>query len=89
MIYFDVVEVDMTDTLSRELTAYEANLETLLAAHEGKYVLLHNEEVLGVFDNQMDAINWGYKELGNIPFLVKHVSKLDTPLSFVSNLIGV
>ena len=79
----------MADTLSRELKAYEANLESLLATHEGKYVLLHNDDVLGVFDSQMDAINRGYKELGNVPFLVKHVSKLDTPLSFVSNLIAV
>jgi hypothetical protein len=37
----------------------------------------------------MDAINWGYKELGNVPFLVKNISKLDIPLSFVSNLLAL
>jgi hypothetical protein len=79
----------MAGKLTRELKAYEANLGNLLATQEGKYVLLHGDDVLGVFDNQMDAINWGYKELGNVPFLVKNISKLDIPLSFVSNLLAV
>jgi len=79
----------MVQKLSRELKAYEAKFENLLASHEGKYVLLHNDDVLGVFDSQMDAINWGYKELGNVPFLVKQVNRLDVPLSFVSNLLAV
>jgi hypothetical protein len=79
----------MADKLSRELKAYEANFGKLLATHEGKYVLLHGDDVLGFFDSQMDAINWGYKELGNVPFLVKNISKLDIPLSFVSNLLAL
>ncbi len=79
----------MADILSRELKAYEANFENLLGANEGKYVLIHDDDVLGVFDNQMDAINRGYKELGNVPFLVKQVNKLEVPLSFVSNLLAV
>jgi len=79
----------MVAKLSRELKIYEANFEKLLATHEGKYVLLHGDDVLGFFDNQMDAINWGYHELGNVPFLVKNISRLDIPLSFVSNLLAV
>lgn len=79
----------MADKLSRELKAYEANFGSLLAAHEGKYVLLHGDDLLGVFDNQIDAINRGYKELGNVPFLAKNISRLEAPLSFVSNLLAV
>lgn len=79
----------MVEKLSRELKAYEAKLESLLAAHDGKYVLIHNDDVLGVFDNQMDAVNWGYKQLGNVAVLVRQVTKIDVPLSFVSNLLAV
>jgi hypothetical protein len=79
----------MADTLSTELKAYEANFEALLGTHEGKFVVIHGDKVPGAFANQMDAITWGYKELGTVPFLVKLVTKVDIPLSFVSNLLGV
>ncbi len=79
----------MTEVLTEELKTYEANLDSLLGSHDGKFVLIHGEKVLGTFDSQMDAIAWGYRELGNVPFLVKQVLKVDVPLSFVSNLLGV
>jgi hypothetical protein len=79
----------MDDSLTQELQTFEANFETLLGSHEGKFVLIYKDRILGTFDNQMDAINRGYEELGNVPFLVKLVTKVDIPLSFVSNLIGV
>ncbi|MGQ9695189.1 MAG: hypothetical protein ACUVWV_10640 [Thermodesulfobacteriota bacterium] len=79
----------MTAVLSKELKTYEASLESLLGSHEGKFVLIHDEKILGTFDSQMDAVTWGYRELGNVPFLVKQVVKVDVPLSFVSNLPGV
>ena len=79
----------MTEVLLEELKTYEANRESLLGSYEGKFVLIHGEKVLGTFHSQMDAIAWGYRELGNVPFLVKEVLKVDVPLSFVSNLLGV
>ena len=79
----------MSEVLSVELETYEAERSSLLGSHEGKFVLIHREKVLGTFDSQMDAISWGYRELGNVPFLVKQVLKVDVPLSFVSNVLGV
>jgi len=79
----------MTEVLSEELKTYEARRESLLGSHEGKFALIHGEEILGTFDSQMDAIAWGYRELGNVPFLVKEVLKVGIPLSFVSKLLGV
>ncbi|MBM4017702.1 MAG: hypothetical protein FJ288_05145 [Planctomycetes bacterium] len=79
----------MADLLSEEIKTYEANFEALLGAHEGKFVVIRGAEVQGTFDNQMDAVAWGYRRLGNVPFLVRQVVKVDVPLSFVSNLLGV
>lgn len=79
----------MSDLLSTELKTYEANLDSLLAAHEGKFVLIHGDKILGEYDSQLDAVTAGYRELGNVPFLVKQVVKVDVPMSFVSNLMGV
>ena len=79
----------MTKLLSTELRTYETNLESLLGSHEGKFVVVHGDKILGAFDNQMDAITWGYREVGNVPFLVKQVVRVDVPLSFVSNLMDI
>jgi hypothetical protein len=79
----------MADILAVELKAYTDNLDALLGAHEGKFVLIHGDKVLGAFDSNMDAITRGYRELGNVPFLVKQVVKVEAPLNFVSNLLGV
>ncbi|MEW6741285.1 MAG: hypothetical protein AB1486_00885 [Planctomycetota bacterium] len=79
----------MPEPLSKELETYAANMNTLLGAHEGKFVLIFQDRIVGAFDNQMDAITRGYDEFGNVPFLVKLVTKVDVPLSFVSNLLGV
>ena len=79
----------MTEVLLEEIKTYEANRESLLGSYEGKFVLIHGEKVLGTFDTWMDAVARGYRELGNVPFLVRQVLKVHVPLSFVSNLLGV
>lgn len=61
----------MTELLPNELKTYEANLESLLGSHEGKFILIYKDKILGAFDNQIDAITRGYGELGNVPFLAK------------------
>ncbi|OGC05351.1 hypothetical protein A2V82_15120 [candidate division KSB1 bacterium RBG_16_48_16] len=79
----------MAELLTRELKTYEDNFESLVGIYEGKFVVIHGDRVLGSFDSQSDAITWGYREIGNVPFLVKQVNKIEAPLSFVSNLLGV
>ena len=79
----------MADILAVEMKTYTENLDALLGAHEGKFVLIYGDKVLGTFDSNMDAIAWGYRELGNVPFLVKQVIKVEEPLNFVSNLLEV
>lgn len=79
----------MTDLLAIELKTYAEKLETLLGTHEGKFVIIRGDQMLGTFDSQLDAIAGGYRQLGNVPFLVKQVVKIETPLNFVSNLLGV
>jgi len=79
----------LSDLLVTEVKTYDANFESLLGSREGKFVVIHGDKVLEAFDSQFDAITWAYRELGNVPFLVKQVLKLDVPMSFVSNLMGV
>ena len=75
--------------LATELKTFGTNLPVLLGASEGKFVLIRGEEIVGVFDTQMDAVSAGYGKFGNVPFLVKQILKVDMPVGFVSNLLAV
>lgn len=79
----------MDKTLETELRTYEQHRENLLGTAEGKFVLIRNEEIVGVYDSKMDAIAQGYQKFGNVPFLVKQIVKVETPQNFISNLLGV
>lgn len=79
----------MAELLDTELETYERHRDELLGKSEAQYVLIHGEEIIGVFDSRKDAIEQGYERFGNVPFLVKQILKIETPENFVSNLLGV
>ena len=82
-------ENDVSDLLKLELQTYEKNRDSLLGTATGKFVLISKEEILGIFDTEQDAVRQGYKQLGNVPFLVKEVVQVEVPVSFTSNLLEV
>ncbi len=79
----------MAPDLDTELKTYEKHRDHLLATAEGKFVLIHNDEVVGAYDSKMDAIAQGYQQFGNVPFLVKQIVKIEMPQNFISNLLGI
>ncbi len=75
--------------LETELKTSEQHRDELLGVAEGKFVLIHEDQVAGVYDAKRDAIAQGYERFGNVPFLVKQVLKVEAPQNFVSNHLGV
>ena len=67
--------------LEQELKTFEENRDNLLAESEGKFVLIHDGKVTAVYDSKGDALAEGFKRFGNVPFLVKHVLKLENAVS--------
>ena len=65
----------MMDQLDKEYQFFKDNKESLLAQHEGRFVVIKGEKVIGVFDDRIVAIEETRKkhELGT--FLVQHVLK--------------
>ena len=78
----------MTDLLKEEKNTYQKNKEQLLIDYEGKYVLIHKDKIIDVFSNQEDAIKEGYQKIGNKPFLVRQILRIEPKLNFTSILIG-
>ena len=72
--------------LTQELETYNTHRDKLLATAEGMFVLIHGSEVIGTYAAEQDAIAEGYRQLGNVPFLVKKVLTVEPTPSFVSNV---
>ena len=77
----------MAQVLETELKTYEHRRDHLLGAAEGKFVLIRNDQVIGIYDSKMDAISEGYRQFGNVPFLVKQIVKVEVPQNLTSSLL--
>ena len=77
------------DVLKTELETFENNRENLLATDDGKYVLIHGDEVVGTYYCEKDAVAEGYKKFGTVSFLVKLVIQVEIPANFVNDHLGL
>ena len=71
--------------LEKELATYHAKLPEL-KADEGKYVLIHGNDVAGIFTSGEDAIKIGYEKFKLDPFLVKQIQTIERT-EFISRFV--
>ncbi len=71
--------------LEQEIQAYQRELPNLLP-QEGKYALVHEDQVIGVYDTYEDALKAGYQKCGLKPFLVKPIQAVEQVQSFTRDL---
>lgn len=62
------------DVLINEYKYYQSIKSRLLKESEGKYALIKGNELLGLFDTDIDAYQVGVSKFGNDPFLIIKVS---------------
>lgn len=72
----------------RELNFFERERMRLLDRAQGKFALIKGEDLVGIFDTEMEAVRAGYKRFGNEPFLAKHIVEADIPLNFTAFNLG-
>ena len=65
-----------SEYLKKELQTYEEHKDSLMGK-EGKYVLIHDAELGGVWDTYEDALQAGYRQFGMKPFLVKQIQGIE------------
>lgn len=71
--------------LERELGVYKNKLPELVA-DEGKFVLIHGDDVVDVYGTYEDAIKAGYGKFQLEPFLVKQIQSVEQ-VQFVSRFV--
>ena len=79
-------QVEALSKLERELATFERHRAELLGTAERKFVVIHRDDVVGVYDTQADAISEGYRRFGNVPFLVKQVLEIEVPQNFIQHV---
>ncbi len=67
----------MDDELEKQFKFYLKHQDTFVEQYDGKVIVLKNEEVLGAYGNELDAVNETRRchELGT--FLIQRVSAGD------------
>lgn len=72
--------------LEKELEAFDRELPRLLAESPGKFALVHQDSVVGVFDTYQDAVTAGYAGFKLDPFMVKRIAQPEEILYFSRDL---
>ena len=77
----------MEERLKTELETYEKMRAELVSESQGKYVLIHGEDIAGVWDTYEDALRAGYNRFQLDPFLVKRISGTETVQFFTRDIV--
>jgi hypothetical protein len=72
--------------LEQEMRTYQRELPNLLQ-HEGKFALVHGDEVAGPYDTYQDALKAGYEKYDLKPFLVKCIQAIEQVQYFTRDLV--
>lgn len=62
-----------TGPLAQELKTYLAHKSDLLRQSPGKFVLIKDSEIIGLYDLDEDAFTEGYRRFHRAPFMVQRV----------------
>ncbi len=60
-------------TLTEEISAYEEMQRTLEGDHFGKWVVIHDKELTGVYDSFELAAETAVERFGSGPYLIREV----------------
>jgi len=76
-------------SIDKEIEAFEAQLEELLADYEGKFALVKDGTVVDTFDSEGEAYTEGVNRFGDEAFLVRRILSTKTLESLPALFSGV
>lgn len=72
--------------LARELATYDARKTDLLEGHEGEWVVIGGDEILGTWPTYEEALDKGYSRYGLHPFLAKQLLAVEPAHTFTRDV---
>ena len=79
---------NVSSTLSKEIAAYEGMRSELATDNLGKWVIVHHEEAVGLYDTFEQAAESAVQRFGRGPYLIREVgaAAIRLPASVIYNL---
>ena len=75
------------NALEKEMATFDDHLPEFLMSSMGKFVLIKDTEVVGIYDSYQDAMTAGYKQFALVPFLVKKVAPSEQVSFFTRDFV--
>lgn len=75
--------------LDKELQFYQENLQEWLKTYSGKFVVVKDNELIGFFDNNEQALSEGARRFGLTSFLVRRVEPTQKEVSIPALTLGL
>lgn len=67
--------------LSRQIAAYDAKYRRVLELdHFGKWAVVYDEELVGIYDSFKEAANDATRQFGRGPYLIREIGRGPIPL---------
>jgi hypothetical protein len=75
--------------LDTEIAAYDAKRQELEASHMGKWVVIHDRELIGIYDSFETAAENAVQKFGRGPYLIRQVGAppVTLPASVMYNVV--
>lgn len=73
--------------LEIETQTFAKLLPELVQTDMGKFVLIKNDEIVGIYAAILDALKTGYEKYQEQPFFVRQVLPTQQPLNFTNNYL--
>jgi len=71
----------------KELSIFYQQQGNLQAEYpSGGFVVIYNDEILGVWQTRIDGLRAGIEKYGNVPFLLKNIADNNLTLNFSRHL---
>ena len=70
--------------LSQEIAAYDRMRNVLEMDHFGKWVVVHDEELVGTYEDFQDAAEEAIRRFGRGPYLIRRVGEGPVTLPYIA-----
>ena len=90
VLFANIMEgIIMTAMLDREFQTFQKNKPNLLKNHKGKFVLIKDDKIIGIFENELDAVKKGNEQFKDSHFLVNEITDEKFRIRFMPSLVRV
>ena len=75
--------------LETETEFFELHKKEFLHTYKGKFLLIHDQELIGTYADEEEAVSEGMRQFGIGPFLVRRPEDEETVLSIPAYSLGL